>query len=153
VARVDYFAIEEAFQEILEDDAELQGVRVKIEEELSFEFGDVVLIDLESRDAPPDQQTLSAGQRTRYNLLLSFWCYGAHLEVKKASEKRDDLTGKVEIALMKHMTIPADSPLEALVNGFWLLGGDFETRQEATNGRFFSGAQIQVNCDVTAISV
>ena len=151
--RVDYFQIEKEIQTVLMADTDLAGVKVLIEEELTFAESNIILIELDRRDAPEEMQSISAGQRTRYLLALSLWCWGFGYEREKAMENRDDLLGKVEVSLLKHRSAKQGNAFGDLVAAFWLQGGDFENRRTAESDRFLSGAQIEVICDVTATSV
>lgn len=151
MARVDYFQIEKEIQKVLQADADLEGVAVLVEEELTFAQDNTVLIELNRRDAPDDKQSLSAGQRTRYDLALSIWCWGFGFERETAMENRDDLLGKVEVALLEHRA--TGNNLNGEITAFWLRGGEFENRRSTDSDRFLSGAEIEMICDVTATSV
>jgi len=59
-------------------------------------------------------------------------------------EQRDDLIGKVEIALMKERT------LNGTVNSSWLEGGEFLSGPDPTGNQFMSGASVMLIADVTA---
>lgn len=153
MARVDYFQIEKEIQTVLKDDADLAGVAVLIEEELTFAEGNIILIELDRRDAPDDLQSISAGQRTRFLLQISLWCWGFGYERERAMEQRDDLLGKVEVALLKHRAAQPGNAFGGEVTSFWMQGGDFENRRTTDSDRFLSGASIDLICDVTATSV
>ena len=147
MARVDYFGIEEAIKTVLEANAALAGVQVGIEEELPFTAAvdPQVEIYLERRDAP-ELQPLAGGQRTRFLVRFSIWCYGVSLDsIAKACEVRDDLIGAVELALM------ADRTLGGTVNASWLEGGAFDTKETpgASSG-FGMGGEIILMADVKA---
>ena len=146
MARVDYFGIEEAIKSILDADADLAGVEVLIEEELTIQRGNVVGIYLDDRDAPNEDQSLSAGTRTRFNVRFSIWCwhFGVGRDRRVPMEQRDDLIGKVEIALMKERT------LNDTVNSSWLEGGEFLSGPDPTGNQFMSGASVMLIADVTA---
>ena len=146
MARVDYFDIEQELAQILRTDPRTQEATVLVEEELSFYENDVILIELERRDAPDDEQTASAGKRTRFLLQMSVWCYAYALEKQIAMRKRDDLLGKVELVIQENRG------LGGKVGSTWLAGGDFENRRDADGQGFMSGAQIEVVMQVVAIS-
>lgn len=97
---VDYYGIEEAIKAQIVDNIGRQNVAVLVEEALTFQDGDVVVIYLERRDAPASLQTMSAGTRQRYEVTFSIWSWVFGIEVGPIMERRDDLIGEVETALM-----------------------------------------------------
>lgn len=134
MARLDYYAIEEAIKCVIED--ALPDVRVEIETEVGVapDQEGAVYIYLDRRDAPASEQRLAAGTRTDFLVRFSIWCLDADFEsVAAASRRRDELTGRVEVALM------ADRSLKNTVPSSWLEGGEFLTIGD--NG-FVSGAEI-----------
>lgn len=143
MARVDYFAIEEAMAKQLRDDDTLFGVTILVEEELKMGKEDSVIIYLDRREAPADLQTISAGQRTRFNLNFTVNCFTFHLDKQVAMENRDDLIGKVEVALMK------DHTFGGTVTGAAITGGDFDTASDGSAG-FMSAASIEITARATA---
>ena len=145
MARVDYFGIEAAIQDILQADANLSGVQVLVEPAMVHQEGDVVAIYVDRRSAPADLQTISAGTRTRFLVSFSLWCYHMNLDVPTALQKRDDLMGKVEVALMA-----VNRNLNSTVNMSWLEGGEFLNGQSENNDIFMAGGEIQLIADVTA---
>lgn len=147
MARVDYYAIEQAIQTLLQGAASLSGVVVTVEEELLFgaEATPWVGIYLERRDAPSDQQSLSAGQRTRFRLRFSIWCWEYSLEsVAKAIQLRDDLLGKVEVVLM------GDRTLGNTVSTSWLEGGEMPSARLPGGSGWVSGGEIVLVADALA---
>lgn len=148
MARADYYAVESAIKTLLDADSTLTGVQVGIEEELAFGASTAgqVEIYLERRDAPADLQALRAGQTTRFLVRLSLWCYGFSIEsVAKACQLRDDLMGKVEVALMANRT------LSGSVNKFYLDGGEFDNQESPSPAHGFGmGGSIIVIADLTA---
>ena len=145
MARVDYFSIETAIKTILDADADLASVSVLIEEELTVQRGNVIGIYLDDRDAAEQDQSLSAGTRTRFNVRFSIWCwhFGVGRDRRVPMEQRDDLVGKVEIALMKERS------LNSTVDTSWLEGGEFLSGPDPTGKQFMSGASIILVADVT----
>ena len=150
MSRIDYYEIELELKDILESAPELsvavREVTVIVEEDLAVQRGDIIMIDLSRRDAPDELQGLSAGTRTRYLLNISVWCYGWGLETKVAMRNRDDLVSRVEIVLQNNRT------LGGKVSTSWISGGEFENRRSDTEDQFLSGAEIELVCDVTAVS-
>lgn len=147
MARVDYYAIELAIQTILQSAPSLSGVVVTVEEELLFgaEITPWVGIYLDRRDAPANLQSLSAGQRTRFLLRFSVWCWEFSLEsVAKAIQLRDDLLGKVEIVLMDNRT------LNGTVNKSWLEGGEMPSARLPGGSGWVSGGEIVLVADAIA---
>lgn len=145
MARVDYFAIEAAIRDILVADAGLAGTTVLVEEELTVNRGNIVGIYLEDRDSPAEIQTLSAGTRTRFFVRFTIWCwhFGVGRNRQVPMEQRDDLVGKVEIALMGNRN------LNGTVDSSWLLGGEFISGPDPTGRQFMSGASVILEVDVT----
>lgn len=144
MARIDYYNIETELQTILNND--ISGAMVTVEEEIMSDvdmtpwFG----IYLARREAP-ENQSLSAGQRTRFRLHLEVWVFCWSFDgVRQASEFRDDNIGKAEVAIMGNRT------LNGTVDTCWLEGGEFTSAKDDNNGLFLSGGQIRVVCDVTA---
>lgn len=146
MARVDYFEIEKRMAEAFEADSRTQGAKVLIEEELSFHDKDIILIELDRRDAPPEMQSLAAGTRTRFELQVAVWCYGYALKKEDAMRARDKLVSQAELVLMENRQ------LDGKVNTLWLTGGQFENRRNSAGAGFMAGAEIAVTCDVTAIN-
>ena len=145
MARLDYYAIETAIKTLLEADATLAGTVVTVEDELLFgaERTPWVGIFLDRRD--PGEQSLSAGTRTRYNIRLSIWCWEYSMEsISKAIQLRDDLVGKVEVALMKQRT------LNDTVTKSWIEGGELPSARVPDNNGFVSGGEIILIADASA---
>ncbi len=146
MARVDYYGIAKAIQSQLQADSNLADVTVLVEEELTMSRGNVVIIYLDRREAPDDLQTLSAGTRTRFNLFFSIWCFHFGFEKALAIEARDDLLGKVELALMSDPTFSNN------VSSSWITGGDFDNGPLPDGVDFMAGAEVQLLAQKQAIS-
>jgi len=142
VARVSYFAIEQAIKAVLDAEDSLQNVEVLLESPLTFNEGLHVIIYLDSREAPASLQSLSAGQRTRYLVSISIWCFAFGLELLDALAARDELVSNVEIALMR------DRTFGDVVTTSWMTGGEFQTIPQ--NAGFMVGAETRVIVDVQA---
>ena len=139
MARVNYFALEEAIQTILRADPTLSGVSVEIEREIEFidNAQSAVIIYLDGREAPEDMQRLAAGTRTDFHVMFTLWCMEFHLDsIAQAAKLRDDLIGKVEVALMKERTLNGN------VQGSWLEGGEFLTADSGSG--FLSAGEIKL---------
>jgi len=150
VARVDYYAIEKALQTLLQADATLTGTTVTVEAELMFgaEAAPWVGIYLDRRDAPADMQGIGAGISTRMLCRFSIWCWAFTLEsIEEAIHKRDDILGKVEVALMKNRTITNN------VSTSWLEGGEMPSGRIPGNTGFMSGGEVVLVADVKATTV
>lgn len=144
MARVDYFAIEQAIQQVLLADEDLRDrVTVLVEAGVTPEREPLVVIHLDRREAPANLQTLSAGTTTHLRLRFSILCYSYALEVAELMRLRDDLTGKVEVALMRNPTFNGAVELS------WLEGGEFETPAKSDEG-FAMWAEVALVADVTA---
>tara|TARA_Y100000310_G_scaffold171492_2_gene171696 strand:+ start:8951 stop:9394 length:444 start_codon:yes stop_codon:yes gene_type:complete len=146
MARIDYYAIEESIATQLRDDATLSGVTVDVEKEPEFTEDKMVIVYCISREAPDDLQSLSAGLRTRFYVTFVAVCIAAALDLKDAMEARDDLLGKVEVALMQDRTFD-----NAQVKTSWIGGGDFDNARDGDEGLFNAAAEIEIVVDATAI--
>ena len=146
MARINYFNIETQIKAVLDADANLTGTTILVEEEIAVQRGNVVGIYLDDRSAPADLQSISAGTRTRLLVQFSIWCwhFGIGRDRRPAMQARDDLVGKVEIALMGNRN------LNSTVNTSWLEGGEFISGPDPTGDQFMSGAQVRLTVDVTA---
>lgn len=146
MARIDYYGIENAIANVLKTDSTLTGVTVLVEEELTVQRGNVIGIYLDDRNVPIEDQPIAAGTKTRFNVNFSIWCwhFGIGRDRTLAQQQRDDLIGKVEIALMKNRT------LQNTVTMSWLDGGDFISGPDPTGNQFMSGGEIRLTVDVTA---
>ena len=144
--RINYFNIETQIKAVLDADSNLTGTAVLVEEEIAVQRGNVIGIYLDDRSAPSELQSISSGTRTRFFVQFSIWCwhFGIGRDRSPAMQARDDLVGKVEIALMGNRT------LNATVNTSWLEGGEFISGPDPTGDQFMSGAQVRLTVDVTA---
>mgnify|MGYP001566743466 FL=1 len=146
MARINYYNIEAQIKAVLDADANLTGTTILVEEEIAVQRGNIVGIYLDDRSAPSDLQSISAGTRTRLYVQFSIWCwhFGIGRDRRPAMQARDDLVGKVEIALMGNRN------LNDTVNTSWLEGGEFISGPDPTGDQFMSGAQVRLTVDVTA---
>lgn len=149
MSRVDYYNIEDQIRSVLAADSDLSGVTILVEEEISAQRGNVVAIYLDDRSAPDSLQGLSAGQRTRFLIRFTIWCFhfGISRDRRAVMEQRDDLVGKVEIALMKNRN------LNNSVVTSWLSGGEFISGPDPTGKQFMVGASITLECDAIGSTV
>lgn len=143
MARVDYYQIEENIKAALEASSDLSGIPVEIEREPAWNEGPSIYIYLDRRDAGIDRQSFSAGTRTVFSVQFKIWCFEYALEIPVACQRRDDLLGKVEIALMANRSMVSDSLV--------IQGGEFDNSAGGRQG-FFSGASIEVYLDATAVT-
>ena len=147
MARIDYYDIEKELQYILQGDPALNEVTVLIEEmpEMTADMAPFVSIFIDRREVP-SAQPIAGGTRQRMLLKLSLWCYVVEMEsVESACKKRDDLIGKVEIALMNNRTI------NDKVNHTIMDGGEFDNVSLQTIGLAMGGS-IVLLVDVSGIS-
>lgn len=146
MARVDYYNVREKIKNQLEADSNLTTAKILIEQEIVFGDGPTVIIYLERRDAVQEEQSLAAGTRTRFQLQFSIMCFDSSLKVESAIKKRDDLLGNVELALMKDTTFG-----DSQIGSSWLTGGTFATGKGPEDSGFFSGAEITLVVQMSAI--
>jgi len=138
MARILYFAIEEAIRDILKADNNLKDDMVVIEEEppTNIDLGRWIGIYLERRD--PIAGSIAAGKRQRLQMTFAIWCAASHMEsVAQACQERDKLMGQVEIALLGD----TNKTLNSTVQRFELGGGEFESAR-IEGGIMMSGSII-----------
>ena len=76
MAVIDYAGIRNELKTLLEADTRTKDARIYVEEEPQFGLSDaqsIIAVFMDSRSAPPPDQSLSAGKRTRYFLRMSLW--------------------------------------------------------------------------------
>ena len=149
MARVDYYGLLETMRELLDGDPSLGGVHFAIEEEMPAGPDEVpwVGISITGREAPGDIQRIAAGQRTRFVVTFSLWCWAYDIESKAAAiRNRDDLLGRVEIALMR----PDVRTLRDQVDFGYIEGGSLTTGTPEQGVGFFSGGEIVFKAEVDA---
>jgi len=148
VARIDYFAIELEIQKVLKEDASLVSagvVHVVVEEDVVTSpemcpWVGVYIADRESAGSP-----LTAGQQQRFKIRYEVWCYDHAMDVPEASRLRDDLIGKVEVALLKKPT------LNGKVTSMLITGGTFDSGRTAVG--FLQGGSIVLEIEKKATTV
>ena len=145
MARINYFAIEQEIQKVLKEDASLVSagvVHVVVEEDVVTSpemcpWVGVYIADRESAGSP-----LTAGQQQRFKVRYEVWCYDHALEVPEASKLRDELLGKVEVALLKKPT------LNGKVTSMLITGGTFDSGRTAVG--FLQGGSIVLEIEKKA---
>lgn len=145
MARVDYSAIEQQIKTILLADSTLAGVTVEVERNglESPEQCPWVGVYLERRRI--ERRPIAAGTRMDYRVAFLLWCYEYHMEsIETANTARDNLIGKVEIALMKNPTLGGTVTTMMLADD----AGEFETAQASPG--FLSGGSIRAEAVVKA---
>ena len=141
---VDYNAIEESMQAIIQDDPQLGDVSVLIEEELTFQEGSVVIIYLDRELSPAEMQSLSYGQRNRVLLSFDVWCCHYGMERQAAIRERNKLRAKVLLALMR------DTSWRQSVESCWSEGGEFMTVKVETG--FMACSSITFMAEVVHVT-
>lgn len=144
MAGIDYYLLEQQIQTVIQTNAGIKTV--VIEEALVYNPDETpwVGIYLTRRDAPSDGQSLSAGQRVRYEVRLSIWVYAFNLELTKACEARVDAISSIESQLLGN---------RASIDGdFWFEGGEFQTAQNEDDANFMVGGEIIMVVDATSIA-
>lgn len=150
MAAINYSGIRTQIKSILEGDAALAGTRIYIEEEPQFGLSDVqkaIAVFTDRRTAPPSEQSLAAGKRTRYYLRTLFVVlFFDTASFDAACTGRDDLLGALELVLMANRT------LGGLVATSWLEGGAFYSGRTAQGYPFVSVAELDMTSEVSAIN-
>lgn len=147
MARIDYYDIANEIAGILSADSELSGVTVAVESDHELGVGLFVGVYIDRRESPPDEQQISAGTRERYILYVTLLCRAYSLDsISDAIRRRDDLVGKVEIALMGNRT------LNGKVGGLWLEGGALPSGKDESGSGYISEGEIIVAARVSAVT-
>ena len=152
MAWIDYTLIAQTIIDRLDADVDLRAfgnVTLAIEEDLDamVDMMPLVAIYYDRRDAFDADQSLSAGQRTRYQIRFVLWCWHSSYDsLADAAALRNELLAKVEVALMR------DRTLGGLINKLWLEGGEFMSAAKG-DGDFASGAEIILVVDAVAATV
>lgn len=145
MARVDYSAIEQQIKALLSADTTLVGVTIEVERDglTSPELCPWIGVYLEKRRI--ERRPIAAGTRMDYRISFLLWCYEYHMEsLATANTARDDLIGKVEVALMKNPTLGGTVTMMALADD----AGEFDTA--AVKPGFLSGGSIHIDAVVKA---
>lgn len=145
MARVDWYQLAEDLGTVLAADPDLAnaGVKVLVQKEVVLDRINRVYITLTSATADSDLQSVSAGKRTRYRLRLRLRIAAHGLSERKAYETRDDLLGKVEVAIMKNRQY------SGAVSSTYIEGIVFDTPASQGQGLWVS-ALLDIISDVTA---
>lgn len=136
MARIDYHAIGQAIQTVLQADAALAGVKVIVEEDVltspeEAPWVGIYIADRESAGAP-----IAAGTQQRFTVRYEIWCFDYRLDIPSAAQARDDLLGKVEVALLKTPTLNGNVTMMAIT------GGAFDSAR--TEGGHLMGGSVVV---------
>jgi len=127
VAVVDYHGLLTTLKTLLEADASLAGVPIRVEEDPTFDLsgaGRALVLTLASRREAPGQP-LAAGKRTRWHVRIGIWAVGFGLTFEEAARQRDDLVGALELVLMNNRQVSGKWAAG------WIEGGDFLTVRQA----------------------
>ncbi|NJM10616.1 MAG: hypothetical protein HC889_00685 [Synechococcaceae cyanobacterium SM1_2_3] len=142
---INYAAIAQGIKTTLDTNLATRAPRpfVAVEEEIANrELW--VGIYAQNRGAPADQQAVTIG-RTRVLVQFNLWVWAFSMELAAAFQRRDDLIGDCEVALM------LDRTLNGTVNAMWLEGGRMARADDPANlGRFLAGGEIIAVAEVVA---
>lgn len=144
MARIDYHNIAKQIQSVLQNDATLSGVLVTVEKDVLLGFENTPWVNIRAaRRDPTPEQPIRAGQLQKYWITYVCECWESSLEgPERAAQLRDDLIGKVEVALMGNRTL--NDTVESLI----LDGGEFMLGEES--GKIFVGGEVVVRVAATA---
>ena len=145
MARIDYFLVEQEIQKVIKEDATIVSagvVHVVVEEDVVTSpemcpWVGIYIADRESAGSP-----ITAGQQQRFRVRYEVWCYEHAMDVPEASRLRDDLIGKVEVALLKKPT------LNGKVTSMLITGGTFDSGRTAVG--FLQGGSIVLEIEKKA---
>ena len=150
MSAIDYAGIRSQIKSILESDSRLEGVSVHVEEEPQFAVSDnakAIAVFTDRRTAPPGEQSISAGKRTRYFLRTLFVVVFFHNEsFDAACQGRDEVLANLELVLMENRT------LGDKVATSWLEGGAFYSGRSSGATPFISVAELELTSEVSAIT-
>lgn len=98
--------------------------------------------------APESDQPLTASLKQRLEVRYELWCWRFAMTNTLAVQLRDELLGDVELALI------GDRTFGGTVTTSWLEGGRFGKQDDPQQlGRFFSGAEVILICEVMASNI
>jgi hypothetical protein len=149
MSAIDYHGIGVEIKNVLEADSNFAAVTVA-EPGIYPTFDpqgnkDSVYIYLESRTAADGIQRIRAGTSTDEIVTFVIWSFSWHADkISEAEKFRDQLVGRVELALMGNRT------LNSKVKTSWLRGGKFYGAEESG---FWSGAETILECHAQAVTV
>lgn len=149
MAKIDYADLKNEIATILSSVAALSTVAVTVDDDIRVDsFGASINIEMARRDAGAPAQSLSAGQRQRYYLMIvaSVVCVG--IERQAVVDQRDDIISEVELAIMRNRT------LNDKVSTTILQGGElFLMRQSSagSEGYFIAAGEVimQLDAEIT----
>lgn len=145
MARVDYFAVTQEIKTVLAAAADLASTNITVEHDVQLGFEQVPWVNIRilRRAAPEALQPISAGMITKFLVDWLIECWTWHPDgPDAAADMRDDLIGKVEVALMNNRT------LNSTVTKSWLLGGEF--RMVTLENDWLLGGQVILQAEVKA---
>lgn len=142
---VDYWGIREGIGRAIRSYPGLENLTVLQEpaNEPSPEQLPAVLIYLDERDTPEENQRLTAGKTTHHRLVFSLWVLGysaAGLDV--AARSREDTMARVEVALMRDRSLGG-----LLTKSLTIKAG--ETQVGAGKSAFVAAMETRVIVEVT----
>ena len=150
MSAVDYSGVRNQLKSILESDTLTADAQIYIEEDPQFGLADaqkVIFICLDGRTAPPGEQSLSAGKRTRYHLqCVLITAYFSMESFEQACVGRDALLGNMELVLMKDRTIGGKA------TSSWLEGGPMFSVRNPGNNVWAAVAETTFTIDVQAVN-
>lgn len=154
MAGVDYSGIMDGIRAALVADATLiaANAKVHVEEEFSWDMADgpQVYIYFDSRTASAKDQSLSRGQRTRFQLNVTIWVKAVSLDsFKVAADARNALLSLVEVALMQDHTFGLPTKIQTS----WLDGGQaLSAKGPASTGGMVFASAAEIRLVVEALS-
>jgi len=149
MAKIDYYQLGLDIQSLLRGDSSitLSDKQILVE---STSFPDpsinpFVNITIVGRDAPDNEQTISAS--TRIEMLVQVRIVVAAFdaqEIRNAIERRDDAIGDIELVLVAN----PDLNVPSKVNHSWITGGELETGAESNF--YIASGTIDLTVNMTA---
>lgn len=115
-ARLNVYTTLEAVETLLKATEGLEA-DIIVGDEISFGRERALAVICNGYRAPQAEQMLAAGLRARLKLDISVWCFGMALNSREAMEHRDDLLGRVMLALMADRTLGGTVGYHELTDG------------------------------------
>src|SRR3990172_2339488 len=149
MARINYSALLKGIEQVLQNDGDIVAFQadVLVKKPVPTTLTGPVVNIFEDRRDPTPSQDISAGTRKRYTIRWAIWvtCFSAD-SYADAAEQRDELLGKVEIALMKNRTLAGVLPNSSLD----IQGGELGRGGPAGDVGFIAQSTLIVTAEAVA---
>lgn len=152
MGRINYTAILKGIEQVLRNDGDVIAFNadVLIQKPVPTTLTEPVINVFEDRRDPTPGQDIAVGTRKRYTIRWAVWvtCFSSN-SYADAAEQRDELLGKVEIALMKNRTLDGVLPNASLD----IQGGELGRGGPAGDVGFIAQSTLVVTAEAVASTV